>query len=197
MGSFGSSSRARWNSSVHRIIALAGWRLEAIPKWPDVGADWYFWRLMDTTTAARVSAWGLYLLHQLAAWGLIYFAQTWVKKYVPGLHPINVIALAGNALFIGLHFAQTHLWYGGLAEDVSIWSSQVSVIILLVWVLLMENSAPRALLRQESADLQADHRLGRASITATSLPGPPSILSGIIRWRAPGATSSASSTCSC
>jgi hypothetical protein len=122
------------------VIALAGWRLEAIPKWPDAGADWYFWRLMDTTTAARISAWGLYLLHQLTAWGLIYFAQTRVKRYVPGLHPINVIALAGNALFIGLHFAQTHLWYGGLAEDVSIWSSQVSVIILLVWVLLMENS---------------------------------------------------------
>jgi len=122
------------------LIALAGARLAAIPKWPDTGPDWYFWRLMDTTTAARVSAWGLYLLHQLAAWGLIYFAQTRVKQYVPGLHPINVIALAGNALFIGLHFAQTHLWYGGLAEDVSIWSSQVSVIILLVWVLLMENS---------------------------------------------------------
>jgi hypothetical protein len=122
------------------IIALAGWRLEAIPKWPDSGPNWYFWRLMDATTAARVSAWGLYLLHQLAAWGLIFYAQTRVKKYTPGLHPINVIALAGNALFILLHFAQTHLWYGGLAEDVSIWSSQVSVIILLVWVLLMENS---------------------------------------------------------
>jgi hypothetical protein len=45
-----------------------------------------------------------------------------------------------NAFFIGLHFVQTHIWYDGLAQDVSIWSSQVSVIIMLVWILLMENS---------------------------------------------------------
>jgi hypothetical protein len=31
------------------------------------------------------------------------------------------------------------VWYDGLAQDVSIWSSQASVIVLLVWVLLMEN----------------------------------------------------------
>ena len=45
-----------------------------------------------------------------------------------------------NAFFILLHFAQTHIWYDGLAQDVSIWSSQGSVIVLLVWVLLMENN---------------------------------------------------------
>src|SRR6185503_9106697 len=55
------------------------------------------------------------------------------------LHRVNVIALAANAFFIGLHFVQTHIWYDGLAQDVSIFSSQGSVIVLLVWVLLMEN----------------------------------------------------------
>jgi hypothetical protein len=39
-----------------------------------------------------------------------------------------------------LHFVQTHLWYDGLAQDVSIFSSQGSVVVLLVWVLLMENN---------------------------------------------------------
>ncbi len=121
------------------IIALAGARLQAIPKWPDFGPDWYYWRLMETTTAARVTAWGLYLLHQLAAWGFIYYAQTRLKGYLPGLRPINVAALAVNAFFILLHFVQTHIWYGALAEDVSIWSSQVSVIIMLVLILVMEN----------------------------------------------------------
>ncbi|MGQ9841697.1 MAG: MFS transporter [Anaerolineae bacterium] len=50
-----------------------------------------------------------------------------------------MIALAGSAFFILLHFAQTHIWYGGLAEDVSIWSSQISVVIMLVLIMLMEN----------------------------------------------------------
>jgi hypothetical protein len=83
---------------------------------------------------------GFYLLHQFTLWGLIYYAQTRVKSYSPGLHKVNVIALGANAFFILLHFVQTHLWYDGLAQDVSIWSSQVSVVILLVWVLLMENN---------------------------------------------------------
>jgi hypothetical protein len=39
-----------------------------------------------------------------------------------------------------LHLIQTHLWYDGLAQDVSVFSSQGSVIVLLVWVLLMENN---------------------------------------------------------
>ncbi len=110
-----------------------------MPHWPDTGASWYFWRLVDTTTIARATAWGFYLLNQVAAWALIYYAQTRAKKFTPGLQKINVIALAGTAFFILLHFAQTHLCYGGLAEDVSIWSSQVSVIIMLVLILLMEN----------------------------------------------------------
>lgn len=121
------------------VIWLAGRWLADVPHLPDTGASWYYWRLVQTTTWARATAWGFYLLHQFAAWGLIYYAQTRVKKFTPGLQRINVIALAGSAFFILLHFAQTHIWYGGLAEDVSIWSSQVSVIIMLVLILLMEN----------------------------------------------------------
>ena len=63
-----------------------------------------------------------------------------MKTYSPGLNKVNVLALGTNAFFILLHFVQTHIWYDGLAQDVSIWSSQVSVVILLVWVLLMENN---------------------------------------------------------
>jgi hypothetical protein len=121
------------------LISLASPRLSGIPHLPDQGAAWYFWRLIEPTFASRASAWALYALHQLSLWGLIYFAQTRVSKYVAGLHPVNVVALGVNALFVGLHFAQTHLWYDGLAQDVSIFSSQGSVVLLLVWVLLMEN----------------------------------------------------------
>ena len=121
------------------VIWLAGQRLQSVPHFPDFGPDWYYWRLMEPTFWTRLSAWGLYLLHQVALWGLIYYAQTRVKKYTAGLHPVNVAALGVNALFILLHLAQTHLLYDGLAQDVSIWSSQASVVLLLVMVLLMEN----------------------------------------------------------
>ena len=121
------------------IIYVAGQQLQAIPHLPDSGASWYYWRLVEPSLAARISAWGGYILHQVALWGLIYYAQTRVGKYTQGLHKVNVAALGVNVLFILLHFVQTHVWYGALAEDVSIFASQGSVILLLVWVLLMEN----------------------------------------------------------
>ena len=36
-----------------------------------------------------------------------------------------------------LHLGQTHLWYDGLAQDVPIWTSQGSVIVMLVLMLVM------------------------------------------------------------
>lgn len=121
------------------VIWWAGQRLDTSSFLPDQGASWYFWKLPNPTFWSRATAWGFYLAHQFTLWGLIYYAQTRVKKYTTGLHKVNYLSLGANAFFILLHFVQTHLWYDGLAQDVSIWSSQVSVIILLVWVLLMEN----------------------------------------------------------
>jgi len=122
------------------LIAWAGQRLESVPRLPDQGGAWYYWRLAAPTFWSRATAWGFYLTHQIALWALIYYAQTRVKRYTTGLHRVNVVALAVNAFFVLLHFAQTHIWYDGLAQDVSIFTSQGSVIVLLVWVLLMENS---------------------------------------------------------
>ena len=122
------------------LIAWAGQRLESIELLPDFGVAWYYWRLPHPTVWTRLSVWSLYLLHQIAIWGLIYYAQTRVKTYTRGLHPVNLAALGVNALFVLLHFVQTHIFYDGLAQDVSIFSSQGSVILMLVWILLMENS---------------------------------------------------------
>ena len=121
------------------VIWWAGQRLHSIALLPDAGAQWYLWQLPQPTFWSRATAWGLYTLHQVALWGVIYYAQTHVKRYAAGLHPVNYVALGLNALFIVLHFVQTHVWYDGLAQDVSIFSSQGSVIVLLVWVLFMEN----------------------------------------------------------
>jgi hypothetical protein len=106
---------------------------------PDQGASWYFWKLPNPTFWSHFTAWALYLLHQISMWVLIYLGQKKIKAYTTGLNKLNIIALSVNALFIVLHFVQSHIWYDGLAQDVSIWSSQVSVIIMLVWILLMEN----------------------------------------------------------
>jgi hypothetical protein len=121
------------------LIWQLGPRLDTIQLAPDTGASWYYWKLPNPTFWTRVTAWGLYLLHQFSFWGLIYYAQARVKKYSTKLHWVNYAALGMNALFILLRILQTHLWYDGLAQDVSIWSSQASVAILLIWILLMEN----------------------------------------------------------
>lgn len=121
------------------LIWWAGDRLASIRLLPDQGASWYYWKLPQPTFWSRATAWGFYTLHQLGMWGLIYYAQQKKLSYSSRLHRVNYWALGLNALFVGLHFIQTHIWYDGLAQDVSIWSSQASVVMLLVVVLLMEN----------------------------------------------------------
>jgi hypothetical protein len=122
------------------LIWWAGRFLENVPHLPDTGPAWYYWKLAQPSFWSHATAWGFYLAHQITIWGLIFYAQTRVKRYTTGLHSVNIAALAANAFFIGLHFVQTHIWYDGLAQDVSIFSSQGSVVIMLVWILLMENS---------------------------------------------------------
>ncbi len=106
---------------------------------PDTGAAWYYWQLPDPTFWTRATAWIGYALHQIGMWGLIYYAQKQRPNYTGNLHRFNILALGFNALFIGLHVLQTAIWYDGLAQDVSIFSSQGSVVLMLVLILLMEN----------------------------------------------------------
>ena len=99
----------------------------------------YDWQLLESTLAGQISYWGLYAIHQVILWRLIYHAQTRVKKYATGLHPVNVWALGVNAFFIVLHLIQTHLWYDGIAQDMSSFTSQGSVVLMLCAILVMEN----------------------------------------------------------
>jgi hypothetical protein len=121
------------------LIWWGGQRLAVVPHLPDQGAAWYYWKLVSPTFWSHFTAWTFYALHQITLWGFIFYAQTRVKKYSTGLHPVNLAALGANVVFILLHFLQTHIWYDGLAQDVSIFSSQGSVILMLVAILLMEN----------------------------------------------------------
>jgi hypothetical protein len=105
----------------------------------DTGASHYYWKLPNADALTRASAWVSYLAHQLALWFLIWKAQRDKLSYTNGLHRVNLLAFAVNAAFVIWHLFQTVLWYDGLAQDVSIWSSQWSVIIMLVLILHMEN----------------------------------------------------------
>lgn len=99
----------------------------------------YDWQLLEPTLIGQISYWGLYVLHQVIHWHLIYHAQTKVKTYSKGLHAVNIWALTINAVFILLHLIQTHIWYDGIAQDMSSFTSQGSVILMLCAILVMEN----------------------------------------------------------
>ncbi|MDX8032038.1 hypothetical protein SK803_17575 [Lentzea sp. BCCO 10_0856] len=136
------------------LVWVLGQRLHGVSLLPDQGASWYYWKLPDPSFWTRASAWLGYAAHQVVSWGLIYYAQTRVRRYTTGLHRLNVVALAANGAFIGLHALQTQVFYDGLAQDVSIFSSQGSVVLLLVVVLLMENRR-RGLVLTWSAPISA------------------------------------------
>jgi hypothetical protein len=107
---------------------------------PDQGAHWYYWKLPEPDFWSRFSAWMLYGLHQLGLWGLIAWAQIKRPAYSKTLHPVNVIAIGFNLLFVILHILQTKVFYDGLAQDTPVMASQMSVIFMLVFILIMENS---------------------------------------------------------
>lgn len=106
---------------------------------PDTGYAHYFWKLPETTFWTHATAWIGYLGHQIAIWGTIWYAQRQKLKYGKQLHRINYIALGINVVFILYHLFQTAFWYDGIAQSVSVASSQGSVILMLVLVLLLEN----------------------------------------------------------
>lgn len=81
---------------------------------PDTGFAHYFWKLPNPNFLSHATAWGGYVLHQIAIWACIAYAQEKGLTYSGKLHPVNVAALGLNALFILAHLLQTHFFYDGL-----------------------------------------------------------------------------------
>ena len=103
---------------------------------PDQGPWWYYWQLAEPTFLSRLTSWGSYALHQAFVWVVVFL----MMRETP--HPdrvtrINLIALWGNLAFMALHLFQTHLFYDGIAQDVPVWSSQWSVIFMLVIMIVL------------------------------------------------------------
>ena len=108
---------------------------------PDRGATWYFWKLPVRDSTTMLFVWVFYLAHQIIVWGLIYWANRNLSGKPPShtLTSYNVLMFAVNTVFMGVHLIQTQLFFDGLAQDVPIWTSQGSVILMLVFVLIIEN----------------------------------------------------------
>ena len=157
---------------------------------------WYLWQLNEPTVWTRATAWGGYIAHNLFIWWLIWRAQSSNSKYSANLHWFNVWALLGNAFFIVLHLLQTRYFYDGLAQDVAEFTSQASVTLMLVAILIMENKRRGMFFGKRAPFLETAGK-ACANITAIIFPGRSSIPSGITRWKLPAGICSGFSTCSC
>lgn len=124
------------SAALTALIAALGPLLASVPHLPDKGTAWYFWQTIPETRnfLSHATPWIGYVLHQAAMWAIVILMMG--EKPHPGrLSRLNIAALAVNGAFILLHILQTHLWYDGLAQDVPVWSSQYSVIVMLVIIL--------------------------------------------------------------
>jgi hypothetical protein len=179
------------------LIWLLGSRLQPFMDTllPDQGASWYYWKIPVRDFMTMFAVWVFYLAHQFSIWAIIYRARRSPKFRTPGANGLsgyNVAALGINILFIFLHLFETHLWFDGLAQDVPIWTSQYSVIIMLVVVLIIEN---------QRRGLFLGRRAGRpftakvSSFFSIFSPGLLSTPFGSTRWLLTLSSCRASSTC--
>ncbi len=102
---------------------------------PDKGPSWYYWKLPNRDNITMVIVWFLFIIHLLGNFFLI--KKRMAKKEKKFIKE-NIQLLIFNFVFIILHFIQTIFFYDGLAQDVPIFSSQYSVILILVTLILMQ-----------------------------------------------------------
>ena len=107
---------------------------------PDSGAAWYYWKLPRPELLASISMWVLYLAHQITVWVLIAKLKNDPRPAAGRIGRYNLQLLVANAVFIALHLAQTALFYDALAQFVPVMSSQGSVIVMLVMMLILLNA---------------------------------------------------------
>jgi len=98
----------------------------------------YPWRLIEPSALSRLTAWGLYLVHNLTAWVIIFLAKRAKPKYAANLRWFNWAMIVANIIFISLHWVQSHLFFDGLAQDVPEISALGSVALLLMVVIILE-----------------------------------------------------------
>lgn len=105
----------------------------------DTGFLHYFWKLTDPTILSRITSWGGYILHQVTAWYIFYKAQKSKENWQDGVGKYGIAMAATHLVFAIYHLVQTEIWYDGIAQDIPIWLSQGSVILMLVSAMIFLN----------------------------------------------------------
>ena len=101
-------------------------------------AFYYPWQLSEPNVTAQLTAWAGYLLHNITAWVILYFAQREKPWFRNHLRWFNWAMIATHFIFIILHIVQTQLFYDGLAQDVPEVTAQGSVALMLIIIILFE-----------------------------------------------------------
>jgi hypothetical protein len=101
-------------------------------------AFYYPWQTWEPSAMAYITAWVGYALHNILVWVVIFLARKQSPKYQAGFRWFNWAMGAINVVFIVLHWLQTQIWYDGLAIAVPEVTSQGSVILMLVLILILE-----------------------------------------------------------
>lgn len=112
----------------------------ATPEIYDTGFNYYMWKFrpINASGIARVTSWLFFLSHFIVIGVLMKKLKT-EKPTKSGYNKVNIYLLLANLGFVLLHYIHTWVWYDALAQDTPVWSSQGSVIIMLVLILIMEN----------------------------------------------------------
>lgn len=112
----------------------------ANPEIYDTGFSYYMWKFRpeEKDLIARLTSWGFFFLH----FGTIGYLMKKLKDNPTEkgevISKYNYYLLFANLGFIVLHYLHTWIWYDALATDTPVWSSQGSVIVMLVLVLIIE-----------------------------------------------------------
>lgn len=105
---------------------------------PDQGPAWYYWKLPHPEVWATVTMWAGYALHQILCWVLIAKMQKEKQSLMSeNISKYNAALLITNGVFIVLHMLQTRFFYDALAQYVPVFTSQYSVIGMLVLMLIL------------------------------------------------------------
>ena len=130
-----------WASALTLIIAITAAGLASFEIVGPTVPFAYPWRLVEPEAFARLTAWGGYVTHQLATWGILWAAQRQRPGFDGSFRWFNWAMLGVHTVFIGLHVLQTQVFYDALAVDVPEVTALGSVALMLMVVLALE--APR------------------------------------------------------
>ena len=121
------------------VIALTATNLSGFQIVGQTEIPFYYpWQLAEPSAIARLTAWAGYLIHNLLAWVIIYFAQREKPWFRNHLRWFNWAMIGTHLVFVILHIVQTQLFYDGLAQDVPEVTAQGSVALMLIIIILFE-----------------------------------------------------------